>query len=95
MATGLQDGFLESKDIPKLANALPPPPGNVAFARGCLGLQREYVDSLGNQYGEDKDKINKRFIQAWLEQNPGQDQKKVRIFFQDISQRMSLQERTF
>ena len=70
---------LDKQDILGVANAFPPPPGNVTFARGCLSLLKNAIDSLVDLHGDDRVKLNQSFIQTWVEQNPGQDQKKVSI----------------
>ena len=79
MATSLEEGCLKNVDMSEVAYGLPPPPGNITFARGYLHLEKEQVDSLVTLHGENRAKLNQSFIQAWMEQNPDQDQKKVFI----------------
>ena len=82
MAASLQEGSLNHQDIAEVAHALPPPPGNVAFARGYLLLDKKYIDlmvALCNTFEGYRAKLIQSFLEAWAEKNPGQDQKKVSI----------------
>ena len=72
MAAGHKDGWLTEKQIRDIAPALPS--RNIAFALGYLRLKRNTVDRLVAEIKDSKVNLNRGFVQAWTDENPGNNQ---------------------